>query len=67
MARNPEKVTAHEVISEADLVAKQAMNRLAEGETMLHLRGYGAWATALNNMRVKIERALIELVEEVDE
>jgi F0F1-type ATP synthase epsilon subunit len=60
------EIHADEVMREADLVAKDAQRRLARAELLLHERGYGKYSAAVSNMRVKIERANIELVEEVE-
>lgn len=61
-----EEISKDEVIREAELVAKPAMKRLAEAERQLHYRGYGKFSAAVTNMRVKIERALSELVDELE-
>lgn len=60
-----QKVTPKEIIYNADLAAKQAMNRLDKDSLWLHENGYGQWSAALSNMRHKIETALHELVNEV--
>lgn len=60
-----QKVTSNEIIYSADLVAKQAMNRLDKDSLWLHKNGYGQWSAAVSNMRHKIETALHELVSEV--
>lgn len=56
-------VTANEVISEADLIAKQAMNRLNVDIDLLHARGYHEYAAQLGNMKDKIEKAMLDVVE----
>lgn len=53
------------IVREANLIAKEAMDRSASDERWLHKNGYHAYSAAMSNFRVKIERALGELVEEV--
>jgi hypothetical protein len=59
------KITANEVIREADLVTRQAIDRLNTGEALLHNRGFHHYSAAVNNMKVKFEKALSELTEEL--
>lgn len=54
------------VIREAELIARPAMERLSKGEIHLHNSGYSAWSAAMANMRNKIEKALYELIEELE-
>lgn len=60
------KIDKNDVMHEASIVAKQAMDRLAKAEADLHNQGYNQWSAAVSNMRTKIERSLLDLVEEVD-
>lgn len=55
------------VIREAELVAKPAIDRLVRDERQLHETGYHAWSAAMANMRNKIEKAMYELVEELED
>jgi len=60
------KITAFQVIHNAELHTGQAQRRLAEDENMLHVNGYNQWSAAMGNLRTKIEEAFHEFVEEVD-
>lgn len=58
-------ITADEIIREADLVTRQALHRLNADETLLHNHGFHKYSVVVNNMKVKFEKALSELTEEL--
>jgi hypothetical protein len=59
-------IKADEVILEAELITKSAQSRLEVSEKWLHDRGYHHYSTVLANLRCKIEKAMMELVDDLD-
>lgn len=59
------EITATNAVQEVTLVANRAMARLTESEELLHNRGYHTYSTVVANMRLKVEQALIDAIDEL--
>lgn len=59
------RITENDVIATANFIAQNAMKRLEDDARTADVRGYHRYATALTNMRSKIDKSLSELVDEV--
>lgn len=63
--QTPEEVKM-QVIASAQSNAFRTMRLLGEDADQLHKMGYHAYSTVVSNMRLKVETALYELVEELE-
>ena len=65
MGQAYQNITGNEVVREAELIAKPAMERAGKAVKHLHDAGYHDYSRAMSNFLVRIESALGKLDDEI--
>lgn len=65
-SKPPIPITKDEVIREANDSISLALTRLGNAATSAHNKGYHRYSRLLSDMRLKVERSLSDLVEDIE-
>jgi hypothetical protein len=60
------RATEQQVVNSVENITRDARNRLGQLEVELHNHGYNHYSALVGNVRTKVERALLDFVEEID-